>query len=105
MSQALFEEIAGNYKRCTDEYKNPMLFPAMVCEQVGLCDKDGNRFFGPAGGPSLITPASAQGTPVLQPQYQHQQVVIAGWADATGKVYSVAAGAAGGGVPVWVTNR
>jgi hypothetical protein len=58
-----------------------------------------------AGGPSLITPASAQGTPVLQPQYQHQQVVIAGWADATGKVYSVAAGAAGGGVPVWVTNR
>jgi hypothetical protein len=55
------------------------------------------------GGPSLLTPVSAQ---IVQPLQQHQQVVLAGWADATGKIYPFAgAGTGGSGVPVWVSNR
>lgn len=51
MPPALFEEVRDRYKHCAEELKNPMLFPAMVAEQLGVCDKDGNLFFSEAGRP------------------------------------------------------
>ncbi len=53
MSQALFEEIRDRYRMCTEEHRNPMLFPAMVAEQVGMCDENGERFFSASGSPCL----------------------------------------------------
>ncbi len=53
MSQALFEEVRSRYKHCAEDLKNPMLFPAMVAEQVGMCDENGDRFFSESGSPCL----------------------------------------------------
>ena len=53
MSQALFEEISANYKKCVEDYKNPLLIAERVAYQVGLCDEKGNRFFREDGAPCL----------------------------------------------------
>lgn len=53
MSQARFEEVRDNYKRCSEEYKNPLLIASMIAERVGLCDENGERFTNDKGAPCL----------------------------------------------------
>lgn len=48
------------------------------------------------GGPSLLTPVSAQ---------SDQRVLLAGWVDDKGNVRSLPGFPSGGPLPIWVTNR
>lgn len=52
MVQARFEEVRDRYKQVC-EAKQPLLIAAMVAEQVGLVDKDGNGYTREDGAPTL----------------------------------------------------
>lgn len=53
MARARFEEIRDRYRVCAEEHKDPLLIAAMVAEQVGLCDSNGDLYLREDEAPTL----------------------------------------------------
>lgn len=62
MATARFEEVRDRYAGLCEQ-KQPLMIAAMVAEQVGLCDKDGNKYFREDGAPCLAPKADRKRKP------------------------------------------